>query len=175
MIECARQAFDTVYVCKLLHHYGKLKDVAAGWIVEEDVWWPLVHEAIENACEKVWIEELDPGPKYYFSDPAMMEYYRLCREYSRKTGVRLKQNPFMLKAGEYVRWMLQLGSYGYDWTLLTKINHEWASGIVFYLDERFNAHLELLEALLEIFRFYETELEVLKQALSKQNTDKEAA
>jgi len=174
MIEYARQAFDSVFICKLLHQYGKLGNIAVGWSVDEESWWPLVHEALGYVCDKVWIEELDMALKYYFSDPAMMEYYHLCREYSRKTGISLKQNPFMLKAQEKVCRMLQLSSYGYRWTLLTKINHEWASGIVFGEYEDFNAHLDLLDSLLEIFRFYETELEVLKQTLLIKNT-KEAA
>ena len=76
--------------------------------------------------------------------------------------------------------MLQELSGNYGWTLLTRINHQWASGIVFYHDDYFDAYayMELIEALLEIFHFYETELEALRQIISNlepTKTKKEAA
>lgn len=172
MIEYARRAFDSVYLCKLLHSYGKLDGMDLGWTVDEDLWWPMTFEALQNISGAVWVECLDMENKYYFSDPAMMEYYRLCREYCRLFGVSLKQNPFMQKAEGYVKRLLgNLYSYGYGWTLHTRINHEWASGIVFGMDDQFDGYTNLIEALLEIFWFYETELEVLKKALSDKNEE----
>jgi len=179
MIEYARQAFESVYLCKLLHHYGKLDRMDLGWTVDEDLWWPLMLDALQNVSDACWVECLDMENKYYFSDPAMMEYYRLCREYCCRFGVSLKRNPFMQKAEEHVNRLLgSLCSYGYGWTLHTRINHEWASGIVLGVDDQFSAYMALIEVLLRIFLYYETELDVLKQVLSnkdKEKTKKEAA
>ena len=173
MIEYARQAFDAVYLCKLLHHYGKLDGMDLDWTVHEDLWWHMSFEALQNVSGACWVECLDMENKYYFSDLAMMEYYRLCREYCCCFGVSLKRNPFMQKAEEYVDRLLgSLCSYGYGWTLHTRINHEWASGIVCGVEDHFSAYMDLIEVLLRIFLFYETELEVLKQALSDKNNEK---
>jgi len=169
MIEYARAAFSSVYLCRLLHQYGKLDGLDIGWTVDEEAWWPFSFEAMDKISGFVRMECLDMENKYYFSDPAMMKYYRLCRDYCRRFGVSLKRNPFMQKAEDYVDRLLgSLCSYGYGWTLHTRTNHEWASGIVLGVDDQFDSYLDLIEALLEIFRFYETELKVLMQTISEQ-------
>lgn len=92
----------------------------------------------------------------YFSSNAMMEYYRLCREYGKLKGVSLKKNPYMLLAAQEMREnMYEDGCYYCDYRLQTKINHKWASGIVFRYDiGYFSEFLALFSRLLYVFEFY---------------------
>lgn len=92
----------------------------------------------------------------YFSSNAMMEYYRLCREYGKLKGVSLKKNPYMLRASQEMREkMYEDGCYYCDYWLQTKINHKWASGIVFKYDiSYFSEFLALFSRLLYVFEFY---------------------
>ena len=179
MIEDAFTAFQSVYLCKLLHHYGRLDELDTGWNIGEDLYWHLQYEALGCVSDAVWLETFDAECKYYFSSRAMMEYYRLCRVYCRRLGMKLEQNPFMRDAERYIDYLLgELPSYGYGWTLLTKINHDWASGIVLGIDEQFGDHHRLIEALLRIFEFYEAGVGSLKSAIAKldeNKTKKEAA
>jgi len=180
LLDYARSAFHSVYLCKLFHSYGKLDALDTGWNVDEDAWWSMVYDALEATGTLVSAISDDWKTQYYLSSPEMMEYYRHCRTYCKTHGVSLKDNPFMKKAEEQVNHMLQELSGNYGWTLLTRINHQWASGIVFYHDDYFDAYayMELIEALLEIFHFYETELEALRQIISNlepTKTKKEAA
>ena len=57
--------------------------------------------------------------------------------------------------------------YGYGWTLHTRINHQWASGIVFRTDEYFYGEFELLEALLSIADWYKYHLDPLRKAIEE--------
>lgn len=180
MIEDAYFAFQTVYIAKLFHAYDKQDNLDMNWLVNEDGWWSMVHNALQSVTNSVWITGDDAVIKYYFSDDTMMEYYRLCREYCRIFGVSLKDNPFMKQAGAYVSQMLADISGYYDWFLHTRINHKWASGIVIMHGETFDSqgYMELLEALLEIFSFYEAELSALKKSIANKENEtkhKEAA
>lgn len=92
---------------------------------------------------------------WYFSDRNMMEYYRLCRTYGSRYRMKLKDNPYMQEAENFVESSMDLGErYGYGWTLQTKINHKWASGIVFRSDSYFCGEFGLVTALLEIQEWY---------------------
>lgn len=180
MLDYARAAFNSVYICRLFHAYGKLNAIDTGRNVDEDAWWSMVYEAMEAVGTLVSVKNEDYETQYYLSSPEMMEYYRLCRTYCEGYCVSLKENPFMKKAEEQVNSMLRGLCGNYGWTLLTRINHQWASGIVFAHDDYFDAYayMELIEAFLEIFHFYQTELEALKDAVSghqKARTQKEAA
>lgn len=179
MIEYAKQAFLSVQLCKVLHDYGKLDELGTGWSIEEDTWWSLTYEALNCVCGAIWMDGNEDymQQKYYFSDPDMMEYYRHCREYCNLFGVKLKDNPYMKKAEKFVYDMLCLDTDDYGYTLHTKINHKWASGIVFVYGDYFNGYIELVEALLLIFDFYKNELAELKSVLEaqKNNIEKEAA
>ena len=107
---------------------------------------------------------------FNFSYRAMVEYYRLCRIHSSKHGLRLRDDPYMLDALRFVQQMFDFGyTGGYSVHLQTKINHEWASGLVIHLDDSyFTAEYELAEALLEIGAWYELHCRVLRETLLKE-------
>ncbi len=171
MIESARLAFQSVYICKLFHGYGKLDRLDNRCLADADNWYALVYEGIESACDFVNHGGDEFEQKMYFSDPPMLEYYRLCRDYCQVFGVSLKENPFMEKAEKYVNDMMYYHIEGYNaygWTLHTRINHERASGILFaYNSDYFGYHelLQLAEVMLEICLYYETGLKALKKAI----------
>ena len=108
--------------------------------------------------------------KFYFSYRAMVEYYRLCRIHSSKHGLRLCDDPYMIEALRFVQGTFDFGySGGYSVHLQTKINHEWASGLVIHLDDNyFTAEFELAEALLEIGAWYEENCRLLREKLLKE-------
>jgi len=164
----AQNTFSIVYVYKLFHDFGRLDKLDSSCKIEGDYTWMALYEALQAVSDAVWIDYVESWElqKFYFSDPVMVEYYRLCRTHCQCFGGRLSENPYMKQAAEYVDHLLNLpyGNYGY--TLQTKINHDWASGIVFYFDDYFECHMELIEVLLYIFDFYRTELEKLKSELS---------
>jgi hypothetical protein len=103
---------------------------------------------------------------YYFSDPCFMDYYRLCREYGRRRGIKLKDNPYMRRAKRFVDGRLS-GPYTCWHRLHTKIHHERASGLLFIHTCDFCYELQLLERLLEIRQFYLDGVEELKAELAK--------
>jgi hypothetical protein len=170
MIESARDAFMCVYICRIFHGYGKLERLNTRCLAEADNWYGLVYEGAQSVCDFVELGGNDYEQKLYFSDPPMLEYYRLCREYCQAYGVSLKNNPFMKKANDYVNSMMyyNISGRGYGWMLHTRINHERASGILFaFSSDSFGYHdiLELTEVMLEICKYYEDEVKALKKAL----------
>lgn len=183
MIANARAALMCVYICKLFHDYGKLDRLDTRSLVDPDNWYDLVCEGVQSCCELAEFGGDEFEAKIYFSDSSMLAYYKLCRDYCQSYGVSLKDNPFMKKADEYVNRLMYYHISGdrYGWTLHTRINHACASGVLFaYSSDYFNYHelLELCEVMLEICRFYETELVALREAVNirkNQSIEKEAA
>ena len=115
--------------------------------------------------------EISSETKFYFSYRAIVEYYRLCRIHSSKHGLKLRNDPYMKEALRFVQGMFDFGyNGGYSVHLQTKINHEWASGLVIHLDESyFTAEFELAEALLEIGAGYEESCRRLREELLQEH------
>jgi len=177
MLDEAYSAFITVRVCKLFHDFGRLEMLETGYPVDRDFEYQMLYEALENVTDNVWVRynDYEYEQKLYYSDPAMMEYYRLCRDYCNRFGVSLKDNPYMKSASDYVGRMLNFHKSSFMYILQTKINHEHASGIVvFYLEEYFSDYFELAEALLYIFDFYKTEAQKLRAELALNSDNAES-
>ena len=64
----------------------------------------------------------------YYSSKHMMEFYRLCRVHAKLLRVKLHEEPFFARAKRFVYSQLS-NSYTFDYTLQTKVNREYASGI----------------------------------------------
>ncbi len=160
MIDDAWNAFQSVYICKLFHAYGRLEKLdIRRFTVDSELWYGMVYDALREVFNFAAFGGDEVDTTIYFSDPIMLEYYRLCRDYCQMYGVSLKNNPFMANAEKYVNCMMNdnISGGGYGWTLHTRINHENASGILFaYCDYYFghSALLELLEVMLEICEYY---------------------
>jgi len=169
------RAIDAVYLRKVLHDRNMLylyeKWPPSEYQGEESEFdMDLIVDALHSLSEAVWshYSEYEDIYTMYFSHPAMMEYYRLCRVYGKHQSVKLRDNPYMQLAADFVRSLLhQEGCFTCDYRLQTKVNHRWASGIVFRMWPEFNGNLALLVLMAQVFDFYERELTRLKTELSE--------
>ncbi len=147
----------SLHCASLLHGYGLLDEfIASGNRELSDDYYEIYYDVISLAADFKAFDYIEcfELEKSYFSNKSMLEYYKLCRQYGSAHGMKLKDNPYMKAAEKFVNSALNLGGMGYDWILQTKVNHEWASGIVFITDWNYNCSFELLEALLEIREWY---------------------
>jgi hypothetical protein len=171
-----RQALDAVYLYKVLLKRGKAslfdnKSKAPVFIGGDEPYYQfeVIIEALCNLSDAVWsnYSEKTQVESMYFSSPDIMEYYRLCREYGKQAHVPLRDNPYVLGAAEYVDNQLEQGCYTCSHYLQTKINHKWASGIVFRMWPEFDGQLALLVFMVRIFDYYARELARLKTELKE--------
>ena len=161
----------SIAAARLFYSFGKLDEmIQVGIEAASDdfqmYYWELLTltaDFADNQYREVW--EVD---HWYFSNESMVEYYRLCRIYSQSYRIKLSANPYMEKARRFVNSAMNLYCTGYDWHLQTKVNHKWASGIVFETDCYFNGEMEILEALLEIQAWYNREVVELRNLLEKE-------
>jgi len=166
-----RAALDNVYLHKVLHDRALPVDFPAPEYVDDDIgdFMDIIYHTLHSLSDAIWsrVSDQNDTETLYFSHPAIMEYYRLCREYGKLTGESLRENPYMHHAAEFVRSKLQQGCYSCDYWLQTKINHKWASGIVFRIWPEFNGLFALTVLMLQIFSFYEKEVEKLKAEIDE--------
>lgn len=152
------EELSALRVAALFAAYGKLDDVIKiGFADTSNGFWDWYYELLEVAMHCIDMDFVDEYEinTWYFSDENMMEYYRLCRTYGRAHRVKLKDNPFMREAQLAVENAMELGSsYGYGWSLNTKINHKWASGLILHTDCYFGSEISLIGALLDISDWY---------------------
>lgn len=69
----------------------------------------------------------------------------------------------MQKAQREVYDWLSSGCYYCYFRLQTKVNHKWASGIVFYFDENFYEFDSLLQRMVNIIDFFRCEVVTLRK------------
>lgn len=165
------EVLPSITIARLFYIYGRLDDLLNSGFEAADsdfyeMFWELLYR-IPDFCSYDY-DEYSGLTKWYFSFKDMMEYYRLCRAFSRLRRVKLKDNPYMRDAQQFVEYVMNFDSYyGYGWTLHTRINHQWASGIVFRIDEGFDGEFDLLEALLSIADWYKCHLDPLRKAVEE--------
>ena len=179
-INAAKRALICVYVHKMVHDNGRLEEYAqyGPKYVDCEADFESAIYGLDYAAEMVWehASHDEEVRTLYFSSTDMMEYYRLCRVYGKKHGVKLSANPYMLEAKRLVDDCLDQGCPVCEYRLQTKINHKWASGIVFRMWPEFEWHFALLTQINRVFGFYTEQLQKLKKALEMPETiRKEAA
>jgi hypothetical protein len=175
VIRDAKRAFVGVYIHKVIYDNGRLDEYAAEVpeYVDCDAEYEVGYLGLFYVTERVWYHRTsDPDygsevETFYFSNRDIMEYYRLCREYGKRRRVKLSANPYMLEAKRFVNDCLDQGCPVCDYLLQTKINHDWASGIVFRMWPEFEWHFELLTLINNIFMYYKEQLQKLKKELEK--------
>lgn len=159
-----------LYAIKKLHDVGR-KDVIKqiDGTVDADDFFALGYEAIEYISDYVfsYYSEYSGDSSFYFSDDSIMEYYRLCREYSKLKGISLKDNPYMKKAEDTVRENLDSSCYYCYYRLKTKVNHRLAAGIVFYFSCDFYEYESLVYRMADVIDFYRNEVCVLKDEVRR--------
>ena len=160
----------------LCYEYGKLEDYLEQGNKElYNDYYQGYFDVLSIAADFInedYLDDFDED-KYYFGFQSMNEYYRLCRDYCNARHVSLKQNPYMAEARQFVNTAMDLDGYGgYGYVLHTKINHEWASGLLVIIDATcFNAEYDLAEALLSINAWYTRGVERLKNDLAKEKKE----
>ena len=101
----------------------------------------------------------------YYSSKHMMEFYRLCRVHAKLLRVKLHEEPFFARAKRFV--YSQLGNaYTFDYTLQTKVNREYASGIAVRFTGDFYEFEDFNMAMIDVMRFYRDEAARLKNTLA---------
>lgn len=165
----ASRVFELVYLYKLLYDSDRLEAYAAyATYVDEEADIDACLHALDALSDAVWghYSDYSQTETMYFSHWDIMEYYRLCRVYGKRFGVKLRDNPYCNRAEEYVRSLLhQPGCYTCSYHLQTKVNHQWASGIVFRMSPEFYGHFVLVVLLCKILNFYGVELQKLRAEL----------
>lgn len=164
---------ESIRFALLCYDYGELDEfLATGNTEATEEYINCFYGAMDAATDFFESRYYDSkeATKFYFSHRDMVEYYRLCRVYSAKHGVRLRDNPYMRDAQHFVQYMFDFNyNGGYSVHLQTRINHEWASGLVIWLDENyFNSEYELAEALFEIGGWYREHARLLRERLLKE-------
>jgi hypothetical protein len=165
----------------LCYQYGKLDEfIAAGNQVLHEEYYACFWDALELVSDffNAEYDETREVERLYLGFESMSEFYRLCRTYSVRHGIPLKENPYMIEAERSVAHAMSLcDNYGgYAFVLQTKINHKWASGLLILLDENyFNSELKLVEAIFSIAKWYHDALERLKNDLQCSQTPEKGA
>lgn len=160
----------------LFYSHGRLNELLQTGMEQADgdfysYYYELLDAVMDFVCGD-YLEgwEID---KWYFSSAEMNEYYRLCRSYSSLHGIKLRDNPYMREAEQFVAAAMRLpdtpGNYG--WHLQTGVRHKWAAGIVFYCDCYFRGECELLEVLLSVREWFEDSARRLKCTLEDESGD----
>ena len=148
----------SIRIARIMYDYGKLDEmVDMGYDSADEDYYMMWYELLSLAADGIWqdYDENYDVNKWYFSNRSMVEYYRLCRVYGSAHRLKLRDNPYIKEAEQFVEARMDLDdSCGYGWYLNTGVKHEWASGIVFRSDCYFNSELDLLEALLSIQEWY---------------------
>lgn len=167
MLEVAAMVYETGY-----EHI--LEDLSEYCFIQDEEY-EFATNGIHGLCDFVGenYDENNEINSLYFSSEDMMDYYRLCRELSKLCNIPLKKCPYMQRAETTVReWLFQLDCYYCNYRLQTKINHKWASGIVFQYDASyFYEYLALFSRLLYVFSFYSEmvkELRLEVEAMKRQ-------
>ena len=171
--EAVLEMLPSIQYALLCYTYGKLdKFISFGNTEAHEDYIETYYDAIGSAADLFELHYSEKTEEHclYVSFQSMVEYYRLCRQYSRVHRIRLRENPYMKDAEDYVHCAMDLdGNGGYYVHLQTKINHKWASGLVIYIDEgNFNSEFELAEAVFEIGDYYERAVVRLRQTLLKE-------
>ncbi len=141
----------------VLSRFGLLDEVISmeNEILSDD-YISMYYDAMCFAADYIYSDYIeDYGfDKCYFSNKSMTEYYKLCHQYGRTHRVKMKDNPYTKEAKSFVNSAMNLACNGYGWKLKTKVNNEFASGIVVVTDDYFDGQNDLLEAMLEIRQWY---------------------
>jgi hypothetical protein len=155
---------------KKFHEIG-IYEKAAGNIREiaEDNYYELALRGLEHVAPIYGIEELGEDVccgghvVHSFSDPAMPEYYRLCRLYEYKHSIAPNENPFVSKADEYFIECLNqtTGDFGSDFDDPEHPKALWIETC----PERRACEFGLIDLVHGLMGFYRSEVESLRLEL----------
>jgi hypothetical protein len=161
-----------LHLLKFLFDIGKYDDCVSG-IREicEDDYLELALRGLEHVAPVFHVEELGEDvccgghTMYYFSDPAIPEYYRLCRLYEHKHGVAPEENPYVKNADD------ALISYYYgissDFGISYNDDIHVREICIETCPERPVDEWEIIELIHNTLEYYRSEVETLRAELLK--------
>jgi len=157
---------------KFLHDIG-IYDETVGDIkkISGDDYPELVMLGLENVAPIFNMEELGEEHccgghiVYHFSDPALLEYYRLCRLYEFKHSITPEENPYVIKADDFFVSCLEYtkSEFGCDYDDIKHPRGIWIETC----PERYAYEQELIGLVYDMMEFYQTEVEALRAELLK--------
>lgn len=157
---------------KMFHDIG-IYEKAAGDIQEisEDDYYELALRGLEYVAPVHSVEELGEDVccgghvMYHFSDPALLEYYRLCRLYEYKHAITPDENPYVKKADDYyIRCINHTdGDFGTNFDNQEHPREIWIETC----PERYTCEYALIELVYGVLEFYRNEVKSLQAELMK--------
>lgn len=173
MVDLQDRFFDAlvvVRVAKLLKDHGRedaFQLIRDCYCADYDDEYPASIEALENISDFFRHDYDDESDmeRMYFSDRAIMEYYRLCREDARLRKIPFEESPLVKKAEDYVQeWMNEPGCYYCGYGIKLDPEEQWGCGIIFdYSAYDFYEYYPLLQRMLHVLDFYRDELPTLRR------------
>lgn len=165
-----------LYIAKAFADAGKLDDLIGlcGDLLREDSCYEFISCAWELVCKYTYMNqkcdhEYDCYTTYiYFSDPVMVEFYRLCKEYGERHRLTKEENPYYKNSISIVSECLDIPSYSYNFGIITGTAKKRSSGILVAYDDEFYSGEFLLEGLLDAFSYYKEKAAELKHVLSSE-------
>jgi len=164
-----------LYIAKAFADAGKLERLIAlcGDQLREDSYYEYISCAWEILCESVYINpkrnyEYDCYTTYiYLSDPVMVEFYRLCKEYGERHHLAEKENPYFKESISRVSACLDVPSYNYNFGIITGTAKKRSSGIIIVYDDDFCESEFLMEGILDALAYYKSKVNELKEVLKR--------
>ena len=164
------QLINCLRLLKLLHSIG-VYEKAVGSIQEitEDDYYELALLGLEHVAPVFDVEELGDEvccgghTVYHFSDPAIPEYYRLCRLYEHKHGIEALIDPYVIKADEMFRHFCNdaVSSFGACFNDEVHIREL----LIEICPEQLADEMEIIEIIYNMLGFYRIEVERLRSEL----------
>jgi len=165
--------YNLIYCLQLLkmfHDIG-IYEGAAGDIKEitGDDYYELILRGFESVAPAYEMEELGEEVccgghiRYHFSDPSLVEYYRLCRLYEFRQSISPEDNPYVIKADNYYVSCLEntSGAFGSDYDDERHPKEIWIETC----PEREAYEHEIIELVHNVMEFYRSEVETLRAEL----------
>lgn len=165
-----------LYIAKACADAGRLEKLIdlCGDLLREDSYYEFSSCAWEALCESVYINpkrnyEYDCYTTYiYLSDPVMVEFYRLCKEYGEWHHLTEEENPYHKESIRRVSACLDVPSYSYNFGIITGTAKKRSSGIVVVYDDDFCESEFLMEGILDAIAYYRNKVSELKQVLESE-------
>ena len=154
----------TLSLLKLMFDNGNSEIVSE--IGDEEFYYDNMFEfyyrSMNRAAEKVcggYSEEYE-SDKWYFSDPAITEYYKMAYKLGRLKGIRKSKIPYINKMKNYFYY-----AYSGDGSGVYVTAHEGNKNpaLVVYTYENFCEPAHLAEYMHKVMLFYKTEVEIMKR------------
>ena len=172
------EALSVISLLKYLYDHGKGEFIENRSKMEfsyEDCIAELYWEAMNAAAEHVhntYVEEY-AADRWYFSDPVMVEYYRLTQELCAFKGLGFDGSSYDKAARDFIRYADTNPGFAFDLVLKTKTRRRKPCHILIYVYQDFDDPFDLAEYINSVFDFYREKLPGLQEEYARLTTPAE--